>query len=281
MMGIFLFVVLMFSSLNLLAKELTFTTVDNASIQADFVLRGPEAVILAHGAAFDKDSWGDIQARLIDKDFTVLAINFRGYGQSTLGNKPGALYEDILAALQFLKEQGMTKISILGASMGATAAAQASTETEPKEINRMILLSPAFIAEPEKLKGYLLFIASENEPSIDAIKANFDKAPNNPKILEILSGKEHAQYIFTTNQESALTHLILTFFRQDGFVKKEIVKTPEELKREGTLKQEEVLKQEEALRQEEALKNAKALQRELDLKRGYTLKKSSGWNQSE
>ncbi|MCF7971733.1 MAG: alpha/beta hydrolase [Methylococcaceae bacterium] len=237
MIRIFLFVAVMFSSANLWAKEVVLTTADNASIQADLVLRGPEGVILAHGAAFDKDSWGSIETRLIDKNYTVLAINFRGYGKSTLGDKPGALYEDILAAVQFLKEQGVTKISILGASMGATAAAQASVESEPKDINRMVLLSPVHIAEPEKMKGYLLFIASEDEPSISAIKANFDKAPNNPKIIEILSGKEHAQYIFTTKQESALTHLILTFFRQDVFVKKEIVTVPEVLNQDDALKQ--------------------------------------------
>jgi len=245
MIRIFLFVMVMFSSVNLLAKEVTFTTVDNASIQADLVLRGSEGVILAHGAAFDKDSWGNIQTRLIDKDFTVLALNFRGYGQSTLGDKPGALYEDILAAVQLLKEQGMTRISILGASMGATAAAEASVESEDKDINRMILLSPAFIAEPEKLKGYLLFIASEEEASISAIKANFDKAPNNPKVLELLSGKEHAQYIFTTKQESIINHLILTFFRKDSFIKKEVVETPEVPKQEDTLKKPEVEQQDE------------------------------------
>jgi len=237
MIRIFLFVAAIFSSVNILAKEVIFPTVDNASIQADFTLRGPVGIILAHGAAFDKDSWGGIRERLIDKDFTVLAINFRGYGKSTLGDKQGALYEDILAGAQYLKEQGITQIGILGASMGASAAAEASVESEDKEINRMILLSPAFIAEPEKLKGYLLFIASEDEPSINAIKANFDEAPNNPKTLEILSGREHAQYIFTTKQKSTLTHLILTFLRKDEFSKKELVNAPD-----GVLKQEDTLK---------------------------------------
>ncbi|SHE23083.1 alpha/beta hydrolase [methanotrophic endosymbiont of Bathymodiolus puteoserpentis (Logatchev)] len=224
-------VVAIFFSVNISAKEVVFSTADNASIQADFTLRGPVGVILAHGAVFDKDSWGEIRERLIDKDFTVLAINFRGYGKSTLGSKSGALYEDILAAVQFLKEQGITQVNILGASMGASAAAKASVASEPKDINRMVLLSPAFIAEPEKLQGYLLFIASEEEPSINAIKANFDQAPNNPKRLEILSGREHAQYIFTTKQKSILTHLILAFFRQDEFVK-----VSEPLKQDNTLK---------------------------------------------
>lgn len=224
-------VVAIFFSVNISAKEVFFSTADNASIQADFTLRGPVGIVLAHGAVFDKDSWGEILERLIDKDFTVLAINFRGYGKSTLGSKSGALYEDILAAVQFLKEQGITQVNILGASMGASAAAKASVASEPKDINRMVLLSPAFIAEPEKLQGYLLFIASEEEPSINAIKANFDQAPNNPKRLEILSGREHAQYIFTTKQKSILTHLILAFFRQDEFVK-----VPKSLKQDNTLK---------------------------------------------
>ncbi|MGO8819576.1 MAG: alpha/beta fold hydrolase [Terriglobia bacterium] len=60
--------------------------------------------MLAHGGRFNKESWGKQARTLAAARFRVLAINFRGYGQS---RGPGQaqplsapLYLDVLAAVQ-------------------------------------------------------------------------------------------------------------------------------------------------------------------------------------
>ena len=202
---------LVFFSLTVPAKEVNFTTSDSAMIYADLQMHGSHAVLLAHGAIFNKQSWGAFEQQLLDNSYTVLAIDFRGYGKSTKGKQSRALYQDILAAVRFLQQQpGITEISVLGASMGGAAAAKASVYAEPGDIQQLILLSPASVYQPEKLKGQLLFIASENEYLAQGIRSAYEKAPQ-PKMLKLISGNAHAQHIFKTSQAQRLTTIILGF----------------------------------------------------------------------
>ncbi|MFW5444259.1 MAG: alpha/beta hydrolase family protein [Methylococcaceae bacterium] len=211
-----LFFLIILCNSSVWAAEIKFKTQDNAMIYADFQLRGSHAVILAHGAVFDKDSWGEFKQRLLQENYTVLAIDFRGYNKSTQGDKNQALYEDILAAVQFLtKQKKINKVTVLGASMGGAAAAKASVYSQPETIDQLILLSPAQVIKPEKLKGHVLFIASKAEYRAKSIQSAYKDAAD-PKKLVLIDGKAHAQHIFKTEQAQFLTNTILDFLKMDG-----------------------------------------------------------------
>ncbi len=207
----FIFIVSVNFYAQVLANEVSFKTTDNAQIYADFQFRGSHAFLLAHGAIFNKESWGEFEQRLLKKNYTVLAIDFRGYGKSTSGDNPRALYQDILAGVKFLRsQQSITQVAVLGASMGGAAAAKASVNSDPDAIDQLILLSPAQVYKPEKIKGNLLMIASKDEYLAKAIIALFDKAPE-PKLLKLIEGNAHAQHIFKTPQAEELTRIIIQF----------------------------------------------------------------------
>lgn len=219
MMRPFFIVLLMLIIKSSFAEEVTFITQDNATIYANFQLRGPHAVILAHGAIFDKESWGGFEQRLLQENYTVLAIDFRGYNKSTQGSKKPALHEDILAAVQFLKSQkSISKITLLGASMGGSAAAKASVYSKPQSIDQLILLSPASVFNPKALKGNILFIASKKEPMAKSIQSYFEKTQS-PKKLILIKGNAHAQHIFKTPQAKKLTRIILNFLKSGALEK--------------------------------------------------------------
>lgn len=210
-MRLIIFILSICFTLNLAAKEVSFVTDDQATIYAEYRKRGSHAVLLAHGAIFNKESWGQFEQDLLEKNYTVLAIDFRGYGKSTQGRQLRALYKDILAGVQFLKtEQGISEITVLGASMGGAAAAKANVFSEPGSISQLILLSPASIYQPEKLHGQLLFIASEDEYLVKVLRSSFAKA-SQPKSIALIPGKAHAQHIFKTSQADKLTTIILDF----------------------------------------------------------------------
>ncbi len=196
------------------ATEVSFITNDNATIYANYQQRGSHAVLLAHGAIFNKESWGAFEQKLLAENFTVLAIDFRGYNKSTQGDKVQALYEDILAGVRYLRKQsGVSKVTVLGASMGAIAAAKASVYSADNEIDQLILLSPSRIYKPESLKGELLFIASKEERLTKVLKSAFIKAAE-PKALELIDGKAHAQHIFKTSKAEQLTSIIISFINK-------------------------------------------------------------------
>jgi len=210
----FCFLMFIICSSCIYAAEINFKTQDNATIYADFQQRGSHAVLLAHGAVFNKESWGDFEQRLLLENYTVLAIDFRGYNKSTQGDKAQALYEDILAGVNFLRKQkNISKVTVLGASMGGAAAAKASVYSEPDAIDQLILLSPAQVFKPEELKGNVLFICSKNEYLAQSIQSAFKKAPDQKK-LALVNGKAHAQHIFKTPQSVKLTDIILDFLIQ-------------------------------------------------------------------
>jgi pimeloyl-ACP methyl ester carboxylesterase len=200
-------------------KAVTFPTVDGGVVSADSYGAGERAVVLAHGGPFNKGSWEKQAQALEVAGFRVLAIDFRGYGQS---KGPGdsdpmsaPLHLDVLAAVRYLRKSGAKTVAVVGASMGGGAAGDASILSEPGEINRLVFLGAAPNGPAEKLKAPALFIvarddASADGPRLPGIRAQYEKAPQ-PKELIILDGSAHAQFLFQTNQGEKVMREILRF----------------------------------------------------------------------
>ncbi|HJX94952.1 MAG TPA: alpha/beta hydrolase [Candidatus Acidoferrum sp.] len=199
--------------------HVSFPTEDGGVIYADVYGEGGRAVVLAHGGRFNKESW-DKQARtLVFAGFRVLALDFRGYGKS---RGPGdsdpmdaPLHLDVLAAVRYLRSTGAKTVSIVGASMGAGAAGDASIASQPGEIDRLVFLGGAPNGPAERLKSPSLFIVARNDtsgdgPRLPGIQQQYYKAPQ-PKSLIILEGSAHAQYLFETDQADRVIGEILHF----------------------------------------------------------------------
>ena len=102
--------------------------------------------------------------------------------------------------------------------MGGSAAEDASIESQPGEIDRIVVLAASTGGPVDKLKGRTLFIvarddASQDGPRLPQIRENYEKAPQ-PKKLIILEGSAHAQHLFATDQGDRLMREILTFLTE-------------------------------------------------------------------
>ena len=201
-------------------QHLSFPTQDGGRVYADMYGKGDRGVVLAHGGRFNKESWAKQARELAEAGFRVVAIDFRGYGQS---KGPGQsdpmsapLHFDVLAAVRYLRKTGCTTVSVVGGSMGGGAAAYASIVAEPGEIDRIVLLAASTDGPPEKIKGRKLFITARDDttasgtPRLVRIREQYERAPE-PKELVILDGFAHAQFIFQTAQAEQLMREILRF----------------------------------------------------------------------
>jgi pimeloyl-ACP methyl ester carboxylesterase len=201
--------------------RVSFPTQDGGVVYADVYGQGPRGVVLAHGGRFNKESWEKQAQALVKAGFRALAIDFRGYGQSRgpqfKSSDDGVQY-DVLAAVRYLRKTGAKTVSVIGASFGGEAAADASMEADPGEIDRLVLLAAWTDRAPEKMKGRKLFIvarddANDDGPRLPKIRANYEKAVG-PKELVILDGSAHAQFLFATDQGERLMREILRFLSQ-------------------------------------------------------------------
>ncbi len=193
-------------------------TSDGGTVQGDLYGAGQHGVVLAHGGRFNKGSWEKQARELARAGYRVLAIDFRGYGQS---KGPGQgdiftapLYLDVLAAVQYLRSTGATTVSAIGGSLGGGAAAAAAI-AEPQAIDRLILLGATPDGPPAKLAVRKLYIATRDDasgdgPRLPGLQAHFDGAPE-PKQLILLEGSAHAQFMFQTDQAERVMREILSF----------------------------------------------------------------------
>jgi pimeloyl-ACP methyl ester carboxylesterase len=212
-------VALVLAAVSYAQKAVAFPTSDGGAVSADSYGAGVHGVVLAHGGRFNKGSWEKQAQALAAAGFRVLAIDFRGYGQS---RGPGdsdpmsaPLHLDVLAAVRYLRKSGAKTVSVVGASMGGGAAGDASILSEPGEINRLVFLGAAPNLPAEKLKAPSLFIVARDDASagglrLPGIREQYEKAPE-PKELIILDGSAHAQFLFQTDQADRVMREILRF----------------------------------------------------------------------
>ena len=191
------------------AQTVNFPTQDGGLIYADSYGSGPRAVVLAHGARYNKESWEKQAKTIATAGFHVLAIDFRGVGKSK-GPEGGRRF-DVLAAVHYLRKTGAKSVGVVGASMGGEMSA-AAAEAEPDAIDRLVLLASGWGTTLTKMKGRKLFILAQDDPvaRLPRIQAQYEKAIE-PKELIVLPGSAHAQALFDTDQAARLMSEILRF----------------------------------------------------------------------
>ena len=101
---------------------------------------GPQAVVLAHQSEGSLCEWLPFGQVLADKGYRVLAFDFAGAGSSTQ-TKQKTYVEDIRTGVAYLRDNGVTKIAVMGASMGATMSVVAAAAIAPP-VDGVIALSP-------------------------------------------------------------------------------------------------------------------------------------------
>jgi len=200
-------------------RTVSFPTQDGGVVYADLYGSGAKGLVLVHGGQFNKESWRPQAEQFAAAGFFVLALDLRSYGES---RGPGQadidsapLYLDVLAAVRYLHANGARTVSIIGGSMGGSAAGDASIHSAPGEIDRIVMLGAAPNEPADKLKSPSLWIVARDDtsgsgPRLPGIRAQFERAPQ-PKKLIVLSGSAHAQFLFKTAHAERVMQEMLRF----------------------------------------------------------------------
>ena len=192
-------------------------------------LFGPDdataGVVLAHGFSANQESWFPFAHRLGDEGFRVLTFNFRGYcpggdggcseGQRSVDDTPA----DLRSAIDALRADGVSRIAVVGSSMGGTAALLVAA-ADGVDLEAVVSLSaPAqfegLAVGPDQLAAIeepKLFVAGTEDASAAATAQSFFDSSLQPKRLEILTTGDHGAEILRGNQGEQARNAILGWF---------------------------------------------------------------------
>jgi alpha-beta hydrolase superfamily lysophospholipase len=130
-------------------SDVSLITADNLVIMGTFhKASSDKGLILLHQLNSNRHSYDEFTKVALKNDYSVLAIDFRGHGDSERKwqefNEDDfrAMENDVFAAKKYLKEQNIKKIYIIGASIGANTAINYAAKN--KDIEGVVALSPSF-----------------------------------------------------------------------------------------------------------------------------------------
>jgi len=123
------------------ATLVRFKAADGTPLDGVMVGSGTVGVVLAHEVGDLCGAW-PYANYLAKRGYRAFAIDMRCFGRSACpqGNAAGRVVDDVVAAAAELRRRGVTKVAVVGASMGGSAALIAATRVQPP-IRAVISLS--------------------------------------------------------------------------------------------------------------------------------------------
>jgi pimeloyl-ACP methyl ester carboxylesterase len=206
------------------SRAITFDSADGVTLAGR--LFGPDegsaGVVLAHMFPADQSSWYAFADRLAGEGYRVLTFDFRGYcpggeaGCSEGEKRIPDIWQDVVGAMDTLRSEGVSRIALIGASMGGTASLVAASK-EGEDVDAIVTLSApvsfqGLQATPDvvaQVAGAKLFIAGHADvQAADAVEVLYGEALQ-PKRPLILTTEDHGTDILDGNQAGIASTEIL------------------------------------------------------------------------
>ena len=192
-----------------------FSTSDHITLAGQLFGQGTTAVVCSHMLNTTQQIWINtgLPQRLAQRGYLVLTYDFRGTGQSQGQYNPSMNALDLSAAVNFVRQQGATRLVLLGASMGGTASLKvaasmpvAAVVTLSAPLNYGVAITNQDL---QGMGGAKLFINSQGDAYATDTTFMFGEV-RSPKELHLYDGEAHGTEIFTTD-DTDLTWRILAF----------------------------------------------------------------------
>jgi len=205
---------------------------EGETLQADLYgeLPAKRAVVLVHGQGWDADGWRDITPRFVARGIPALALNLRGHGASSgsrvaIGTVVDGKWHveehppveswspvtDVAAAVAILREQGVTAVALVGASLGGHAVLGASADAD---VECVVSISAPVIAMPEgavrRITARKLFLCASEDHAMPQVLVAFAVAQA-PKTLLAFGGAEHARKMFAAPYGDEAIDAVVSF----------------------------------------------------------------------
>ena len=186
------------------ATLVRFQAADGTGLNGVLVGRGPAGVVLVHQYPSDLCGFWPFATYLAKRGLRAFAIDLRCFGRSACpeGEAKGQVVDDLDAAAAELRRRGVTRVALVGASMGGAAVLIAGTKLQPPAA---AVVSLSGEADPTNLVGGIplnagaavgqlrvptMFVVATNDRyvSVQETRAMHRAVKTGDKRLEVLSG---------------------------------------------------------------------------------------------
>lgn len=204
------------------AAPVALTAADGTALSAEAIgENSSQGVVLVHMLGRTAEDWKFFSERLEKSGLRSLAVDLRGHGGSAgAGAEPAEvdppkLVSDVQAAVGWLRKQGVSQISCVGARIGANLCLQVAAQ-DPGIVN-VVALSPGLnhkgVTALDALGGYgerpLLLVASEEDRYAAKTALVLEERAAGQKHFELLQDAGHGTKML--NRAPALEGLVLSW----------------------------------------------------------------------
>jgi len=209
--------------------KINFTSSDGWTLSANYWPSPGNAVILLHKFASSKNEWTSFANELNQKGYAVLALDFRGHGESTTRNGNTVTWQtfsnadfndmtkDVSAARDWLTNNGYDEFAIIGASIGANTALNYAVNDSA--VKTIVLLSPGLeykgIVINQTIRNFTkpIFIIASNEDTYSARSATIlYELTQGKKEIKLYDNAGHGVDMFASTD---LDRLILNWLKDN------------------------------------------------------------------
>jgi alpha-beta hydrolase superfamily lysophospholipase len=186
------------------ATLVRFQAADGTSLNGVLVGRGPAGVVLAHQYPSDLCGFWPFATYLAKRGLRAFAIDLRCFGRSACpeGEAKGRVVDDLDAAAAELRRRGVTRVAMVGASMGGAAvliagtrikppvAAVVSLSGEPDPTNLVGGIPLNARAAVAQLRAPTMLVVATNDRyvSVQETRTMYRAVKSDAKRLEVISG---------------------------------------------------------------------------------------------
>lgn len=214
------------------SEAVHFKSLDAIDLEGRLFGSAPVGVVLAHGAVDDGEgSWYAFARALADHGYVALTLDLRGFcpggdnGCSGGTQSPPDTWQDVLGAARFLSVRGVSRVFLIGASLGARSSVWAASRPGVK-VSGVIGVStpeyavgayrPAYDFTPSVMGAIhvpILLVAGDEDENLAAQATEMYSWANQPKQLAIVRSAAHGAPLL---QDSVASSTVLDFLREYG-----------------------------------------------------------------
>jgi len=200
---------------------------DDAFLVGDFYLVDPlnPTVILLHQLYTNRSSWEPVTGPLLGAGYNVLAVDLRGYGESSKSINWRKAVTDVQLWFDWLRTEGGVRedaISTMGSSMGSTLAivgcandaqCQTSIAISPGWDYYGIELNEALSVGLANRPLMILYAERDRWPALGM--PNIEEATTGPLEVNVFPANAHGMDVIKQNEEETIA-LILNWLEVHG-----------------------------------------------------------------